>query len=75
MYGHPLIQRHEKLPPGLVVEHRKLPGVALVVVSGPYESISGSDKYIVKMPDGKTVPVLEENLIMEVHYERSSQTA
>jgi len=62
MYGYPLIQRPEKLPPGLVVEHRILPGVELLVVSGPYESISGSDKYIVRMPDGKTVPVLIQNL-------------
>lgn len=72
MYYHPSIQRPERpqtlaltiyrrYRPGAVVEHRSLPGVALVIVSGPVEGLSGS-RYIVQMPGGRREHVLEKNL-------------
>ncbi|HBC94344.1 MAG TPA: hypothetical protein DCZ10_15955 [Pelotomaculum sp.] len=51
------------LRPGDVIEHRDLPGKSLVVESGPEEGLSG-ERYRVKMPDGKVVPVLKRNLIV-----------
>lgn len=60
------MKRHEKPPPlpeGAIVEHKDLPGTALVVVSGPHEGISG-ERYIVRMPDKREVPVLRKNLIL-----------
>lgn len=72
MYYHPSIHRIEhpqtraltvyrRFRPGAVVEHRSLPGVALVIVSGPTQGLSGS-RYIVQMPGGRREPVLEKNL-------------
>jgi hypothetical protein len=64
MYSHPKLKYPPgKLPKGLVVEHRNLPGVPLTVESGP-EGGSWGEKYRVKMPDGKIVPVLKKNLIL-----------
>jgi hypothetical protein len=65
IYGHPLLKYPpRKLPKGTVVEHRNLPGVPLVIESGPADGDWG-EKYRVKMPDGKVVPVLKRNLILQ----------
>lgn len=63
MYSYPGLTNHPRLAritPGTVVEHKYLPRVRLVVVSGPHKSLSGQG-YIVEY-EGKQVPVLEENL-------------
>jgi len=64
MYYHPTMQRQHKkqLAIGDIVEHRDLPGVALVIVEGPLEGIRGT-RWIVQTPDGKRETVLESNLI------------
>ena len=63
MYSHPTLQHPQAthLTPGAIAEHKLLPGVALVVVSGPERGLRG-DVYRVKLPDGRTVPVKRENL-------------
>jgi len=62
MYGHPGLQHPQatRLSPGTIAEHRILPGVPLVVVSGPHKGMS--EFYRVRQPDGKTIPVKRENL-------------
>jgi len=66
MYCHPLIvNQHPKikqLSAGDIVEHRNLPGVALVVADGPTEGVRGR-RWILVGPDGKREPALEVNLI------------
>lgn len=44
------------------VEHKGLPGVLLMVVSGPRVTPTGNIQYLVAMPDGKVVPVLKNNI-------------
>jgi len=63
LYGHPTVEYHRVLSPDTIVEHRYLPGVPLVVVSGPYKGTSG-DIYIVKISGGEEVRVLMKNLIL-----------
>ena len=64
MYSHPKLKyQPRKLPKGTVVEHRLLRGTPLVIESGPEEGCWG-ERYRVKMPDGKVVPVLKRNLIL-----------
>lgn len=58
MYAHPQLKR---LSPGATVYHKHLPGVPLVVVSGPEKAVRG-ERYTVQMPDGKVVPVKKKNL-------------
>ena len=63
MYAHPNLKNHPRsmcLAQGTVVEHRDLPHVPLVVVSGPHKSLSGWG-YVVEH-QGERVPVLEKNL-------------
>jgi len=66
MYSHPKIaQQHPKikqLTTGNIVEHRDLPGIALVIVAGPLEGLRGK-RWIVETPEGKRETVLEGNLI------------
>ena len=50
--------------PGDVVEHRDMPGVALVIVSGPILTATGKVQYWVQIPGGQVVPVLLKNLIL-----------
>lgn len=63
MYSHPSLKYPTPLAPGVIVEHKSLPGVSLVVVSGPEQGISG-ERYTVKKPDGEVVRVLKKNLII-----------
>ncbi|WP_134218676.1 hypothetical protein [Pelotomaculum sp. FP] len=49
------------LVPGDMVEHKDLPNVSLIVVSGPHEGNFGI-KYMVKKPTGEVVSVFERNL-------------
>ena len=63
MYGYPGLQHPQatRLLPGCIVEHKLLPLVALVIVSGPVRGLRG-DVYRVRQPDGEIVPALRENL-------------
>jgi len=63
MYGYPTLQHPQatRLSPGTIAEHKLLPGVALVVISGPERGLRG-DVYRVQRPDGSEVPALRENL-------------
>jgi len=65
MYSYPTLQHPQatRLTPGTIAEHKLLPGVALVVISGPERGLRG-DVYRVQMPDGQVVPVKRENLRM-----------
>ena len=58
-----LAKQLRTLEPGRIVEHKCLPGVPLVVVSGPAEGLRGG-VYQVQRPGGRTDPVLEGNLII-----------
>ena len=60
MYSHPAAEL-AVLRPGTAVEHKDLPGVLLVVVRRERQGVSG-EVYVVKMPDGKEVPVYAHNL-------------
>ncbi len=68
MYSHPTIANKylvfRQLAFGNIVEHRDLPGVALVIVSGPVKTATGNEQYTVQIPDGQVVPVLRKNLIL-----------
>ncbi len=52
------------LNPGTCVEHRDLPGVALVIVDGPTITATGKEQYKVRMPNGQEEPVLRKNLTL-----------
>ena len=62
MRGRCLLKWPPDLRAGEIVEHKSRPGSPFVVVSGPHEGLWG-EKYMVKGPDGKVVPVLKSNLI------------
>jgi hypothetical protein len=59
-YGYP--NAKYPLTPGTVVEHKYMPNVPLIVVSGPEKSPTGRDKYTVRTPGGVEESVLRENL-------------
>ena len=59
MYSHP--KAGPKYYPGDIVQHRCLPGVDLVVVTGPEPGLTGN-KYRVRI-GGRVEIVLEKNLI------------
>jgi len=63
MYSYPGLQHPQatRLSPGAIAEHKLLPGVALVIVSGPERGLRG-DVYRLQRPDGEVVPALRENL-------------
>jgi len=65
MYSYPYLHHPQatRLSPGAIAEHKLLPGVALMVISGPERGLRG-DVYRVQMPDGQVVPALRENLRM-----------
>ena len=65
LYSHPLAEHVRKsgIMPGDTVEHRNLPGISLIVQTGPEKALDGNNKYMVLMPDGTVVPVKEKNLI------------
>lgn len=72
IYHHPGLKPPTPLRPGVVVQHRDLPGVDLAVVSGPEAGLTG-DIYRVRMPDGKEVKVKRKNLkITEDYYENQA---
>jgi hypothetical protein len=62
MYGHPRLPYPVQLTKDTVVEHKYQPGVPLVIVSGPHESLTAKDRYIVRKPTGAEEPVLRRNL-------------
>lgn len=66
MYYHPsIVNQHPKikqLSAGDIVEHKHLPGVALVITEGPLEGVRGK-RWIVVGPEGRKESVLEVNLI------------
>lgn len=63
MYSHPALQHPQatNMVPGVIVEHKDLPAVSLVIVSGPERGLTG-EIYKVRKPDGRVVPVLRKNL-------------
>ena len=61
IYHHPKLKPPAPLRPGVVVQHRDLPGVDLTVVSDAEAGLTG-DIYRVRMPDGKEVKVKRNNL-------------
>ena len=60
IYHHPGLKPPTPLRPGVVVQHRDLPGVDLAVVSGPEAGLTG-DVYRV-LWNGKEVRVKRNNL-------------
>lgn len=63
MYGHPNVKYPTRLKPDSIVEHKYLPGIPLVIVSGPEKGPSG-DRYRVKKPSGEVCSVIKRNLII-----------
>lgn len=62
-YGDPRLVADVTLEPGIVVEHRDLPGVGLNIISGPTQGVTGQ-VYRVLLPGGRVEKVKKVNLIL-----------